>query len=203
MKPVLIAYATREGHTRDVADRVAVTLNELGRPAVLLDVQQLDRAIVLEDFSGAILAASVHAGAHEDAMVDFVKTNRDALAVRPTAFLSVSLTEATAEDPDRTAEERAEAAGTVEETVEKFLDETGWRPTAVQPVAGALLYTRYGRVLRWMMRRIARDAGGDADTSTDHVYTDWEALGHFVRAFLDQLPDDGSGVTDPNEEGGA
>ena len=111
MKPVLIAYATREGHTRDVADRVAVTLNELGRPAVLLDVQQLDRAIVLEDFSGAILAASVHAGAHEDAMVDFVKTNRDAFAVRPTAFLSVSLTEATAEDPDRTAEERAEAAG--------------------------------------------------------------------------------------------
>jgi menaquinone-dependent protoporphyrinogen oxidase len=200
MKPVLIAYATREGHTRHVADQVADTLNELGRPAALLDVRQVDRAIVLADFSGVILAASVHAGTHEDDMVDFVKTNREALAVQPTAFLSVSLTEATAEDPDRTAEERAEAARTVVETVEKFLDETGWQPTAVQPVAGALLYTRYGRVLRWMMRRIARDAGGDTDTSTDHVYTDWEALGHFVREFLDQLPSAGTEEVRPNVE---
>ncbi len=87
--------------------------------------------------------------------------------------------------------------------MDKFLDETGWRPTAVQPVAGALLYTQYGRVLKWMMRRIARNAGGDTDTSVDHVYTDWEALGDFVREFLGQLPGAGvgeSGEADPSTE---
>ena len=50
----------------------------------------------------------------------------------------------------------------------------------VQPIAGALLYQEYGLLKRLVMRMIAKRAGGDTDTSRDHVYTDWEALERFA-----------------------
>ena len=39
-----------------------------------------------------------------------------------------------------------------------------------------------------MMKRIARQMGGDTNTSRDYVYTDWEKLRRDVDAFLDRLP---------------
>lgn len=50
-------------------------------------------------------------------------------------------------------------------------------------VAGALLYTRYNWIERWVMRRIVRKAGGDTDTSRDYEYTNWAELRAFVEQF--------------------
>lgn len=54
-------------------------------------------------------------------------------------------------------------------------------------VAGALLYTRYGWLKRWIMRRIVRKAGGDVDTTRDYEYTDWIALRELARRFAARL----------------
>ena len=51
-------------------------------------------------------------------------------------------------------------------------------------VAGALVYSRYNWLTRWMMRRIARKEGGDTDTARDYEYTDWDALRRDVEIFL-------------------
>ncbi len=59
-----------------------------------------------------------------------------------------------------------------------------WSPTIKETVAGGLAYRRYGLLKRWMMKRIARDAGGDTDTSKNHEYTDWQAVDQFVTEFL-------------------
>jgi menaquinone-dependent protoporphyrinogen oxidase len=64
--------------------------------------------------------------------------------------------------------------------------------------AGALAYTRYGFLLRWVMRRIARSRGGrDLDTSRDYVYTDLDSVRRFAEEFLASVvPADGrSAVT--------
>jgi menaquinone-dependent protoporphyrinogen oxidase len=50
-------------------------------------------------------------------------------------------------------------------------------------VAGALPYTRYNWLKRWIMRRIVAKAGGDTDTTRDFEYTDWEDLRAFARTF--------------------
>ena len=50
-------------------------------------------------------------------------------------------------------------------------------------VAGALRYTHYNWLKRWMMKRIVTKAGGNTDTSRDYEYTDWAA----VRAFADEF----------------
>jgi menaquinone-dependent protoporphyrinogen IX oxidase len=134
----------------------------------------------LQRYAAAILAASVHVRHHEREMVAFVKEHRDELEQLPTAFLSVSLAEASAEDPKASPARRAQAAAEVQHVLESFFEETGWHPDRVRPVAGALLYREYGLLVRFVMKQIVKREGGDADTSRNYDYTDWAALDAFI-----------------------
>lgn len=183
MKPVLILYATREGRTQRVADRLARTVRFHGLPANNLNAASLPEGFELNDYCAAIVCASVHGGKHEDEVLKFVKLYLPELHEIPTAFVSVSLSEAAAEDTGAPPERRAKAAADVHRMIEMFLTETGWRPTVIRAVAGALKFTKYNFLLRFVMKRIARKAGAGTDTSKDYEYTDWEGLDHFVTEF--------------------
>lgn len=180
MKPYLVLYATREGHTARIGQHLADALARRGLPAQLAAAAHLPPGFRVAEYAGAILAASVHVGKHEPEMADFVKHHRLELEAMPTVFLSVSLSEAGAEDSSAPAERRAQAAADAQRMIDDFLEHTGWHPGRVQAVAGALLYTKYNFLLRLVMKRIARQAGGATDTSRDHDYTNWAALDHLV-----------------------
>jgi menaquinone-dependent protoporphyrinogen oxidase len=180
MKPILILYATREGQTRRIAEHLAATVRARGHGADVVDAAHLPEGFSLVGYNAAIVSASVHTGRHESEIVKFVKNHKDALERIPTVFLSVSLSEAGAEDPASTPERRAQASADVERMIQDFLKETGWHPAKIKAIAGALLYTKYNFLLRFVMKRIARAAGGSTDTSHDHEYTDWEALDRLV-----------------------
>jgi menaquinone-dependent protoporphyrinogen oxidase len=60
-------------------------------------------------------------------------------------------------------------------------------PPRVKPVAGALLSTKYNFLIRFVMRRIAKKAGAETDTSRDYEYTDWVALDHFVEEVAEEI----------------
>lgn len=186
MKPIGVFYATREGHTHKIAERVAGDLRKRGFEAAVVDLRG-DAAIDLKDYSAAILAASVHIGQHEPEMVDFVKRHRAELEAMPAAFLSVTLSEAGAERASATPEEHARFVADVQGMLDRFFQETGWHPRRVKPVAGALLYTKYNFLIRFVMRRIARKAGAATDTSRDYEYTDWVALDHFVEELAQEI----------------
>ena len=64
--------------------------------------------------------------------------------------------------------------------IDAFLSDTCWHPCRTRALAGALVYSKYNFVMRYIMRRIARESGGDTDTSKDYVYTDWKRLDEFV-----------------------
>lgn len=180
MKPFLVLYATREGHTRRIAERIATRLRIRGYESELMDAAHAPPDLRLSRYACAILAASVHKQRHEKEMSSFVKRHFAELELMPAAFLSVSLSEAGAEDPAAPSDRRAKAGSDAQMMIETFLTETGWRPLKTRAVAGALLYSKYNFILRLLMRHIARKAGGDTDMSRDYVYTDWEALDGFV-----------------------
>jgi menaquinone-dependent protoporphyrinogen oxidase len=185
MKPVLIVYATREGHTRTIADHLVDALRARGREATLVDARRHDGPLPLEGHAAAILAASIHLGHHEREMEKLVVREREALEGLPTAFLSVSLSEVNVEDPTQPPEKRAQSVRELAAITDAFFEKTGWHPERLQPVAGALMYTQYNLLVRWVMKRIARSEGASTDTSRDHVYTDWEALDRFLDDFLE------------------
>jgi menaquinone-dependent protoporphyrinogen oxidase len=181
---IVILYATRNGYTRHIAERLVCSVKARGFESEIIDTAHLPPRFSLQRYAGAMLAAPVHAGSHEREMVDFVKLHKTELEKMPAAFLSVSLSEAGMEDKSAPLERRARASEDVERMIHKFLAETGWHPPAIKAVAGALLYTKYGFLVRFVMKRIAKAAGGSTDTSKDHEYTDWTALDHFADDFL-------------------
>lgn len=182
MKTVAILYATREGHTRKIAEYLAAGVRSWGCAADVIDVADLPDRFNPDIYSAAMIAASVHAGAHEREMVEFVRRHKNLLEQMPTVFLSVSLSEAGVEDEMASAGQRAKAERDVERLIQEFLTTTGWHPARIQAVAGALLYTQYNFLIRLVMKRIARAAGGSTDTAHDHCYTNW--------TMLDRLADD-------------
>src|SRR4051794_21026402 len=101
MKPVAVLYATREGQTRKIAERVAGYLAECGYESKMFNVGDDDAIdnIDLNAYSGAILAASVHAGKHEREMIEFVKAHVGDLSRIPNCFISVTLTQASVDMP--------------------------------------------------------------------------------------------------------
>ena len=69
--------------------------------------------------------------------------------------------------------------------MEKFEEDTGWRPAHVGLFAGALLYTHYGFIKKHVMKKIAKDKGSlDTDTTRDYVYTEWDGVQRFTEDFL-------------------
>jgi len=187
VNPVLVLYATRDGHTRHIAEHAAATLRTRGLAADVVEVGQVPAGFSVRNYAAAILAASVHMGRHERQMVEFVKTRRKELESLPTAFLSVSLSEAGVERPSSTPHVKAEGEKGVRQVLEAFFAETGWHPARVRPIAGALLYREYGFLKRMVLRMISKRSGGDTDTSRDHEYTDWEALERFVDGIAEEL----------------
>src|SRR5262249_28673948 len=97
MKPIGVFYATREGHTGRIAEHVAARLRRQGLEANVRNLHDRGAYINLSEYAAVVLAASVHAGMHESEMVKFVRSHAVQLEQRPTAFLSVSLSEAGAE----------------------------------------------------------------------------------------------------------
>jgi menaquinone-dependent protoporphyrinogen oxidase len=187
MRIVAVFYATREGHTRQIAERIATDLERRGFAVESYDVREDTTPQNIAGYAAVVLAASVHRGAHEREMVRFVKQRREQLDRMPTAFISVTFSEAGAEMHSATPEQRAAFAADVERTLAKFYDDTGWHPARVKPVAGALLYSKYNFLIRIIMNRIARKAGAGTDTSRDYDYTDWLDLDRFVDELAEEI----------------
>jgi menaquinone-dependent protoporphyrinogen oxidase len=185
MKPILVLYATRAGHTQRIAEYIARALSTRGAACEVMDVAEPLQTLDFAAYEAAILAASVHGGHHEREMIEFVKAHRHELERLKTVFLSASLSEAGAEDAARPGELRDKARSDVARMIEDFVAATGFRATITRPVAGALLYTQYNWLLRFVMRLISKREGGSTDTSRDHDYTDWAALDRFAGELID------------------
>jgi menaquinone-dependent protoporphyrinogen oxidase len=167
-----IVYHTVEGHTTEIAERLAAVLREVGHEAVVGNVGQ--GAVDASGFDAIITGGSVHVGKHHRDLVKWVKANRELLQRVPSALFSVSL--AAAADDEK---EHAQA----QQMLEGFEEAVDWHPEMVALFGGALLYRQYGFIKRAVMRHIVKGHGGDIDTSRNYDYTDWDAVEQFARDF--------------------
>lgn len=179
MASFVILYGTSEGQTEKIATRIVEVLADRGHDATAVDADAWPGDRSVTDFDAVVVGSSIHVGKHQPEIGSIVEANLDALAARPTAFFQVSLSSAV-DDPDR----QAEAAGYVDD----FVETTGWQPDRIGLFGGALRYSKYGFLKRLLLKRIAKEATGDTDTSRDYEYTDWtevEAFANDVAAFVE------------------
>lgn len=177
MSRVLVIYASTDGQTRRVAQRIAEGLIALGHA---VNVRPADAPSVphdIDEHDAVIVGGGIRYGHYPRYLYGVVRDCARALAARPNAFFSVCLS--------------GGGPGAKPQVADGYVDEfcvkTGWEPREVAIFGGALLYRRYNPFIRFMMRLIVGMAGGDTDTSRDYEYTDWDAVARFARSVSDRL----------------
>jgi menaquinone-dependent protoporphyrinogen oxidase len=83
---VLISFATTEGQTRKIAERISANLRERGYEAKLYDTAVRRGVPEVGAFDAVIVAASIHEGHHQDSAINFAIAHRDQLVRKPSAF---------------------------------------------------------------------------------------------------------------------
>ena len=82
---ILVAYASKHGATRGIADHIAETLRARGSE---VDVVPMDAVEHLAPYEAAVLGSAVYYGSWMKEAVEFVRRNRAALSERPVWLFS-------------------------------------------------------------------------------------------------------------------
>lgn len=175
MPSCLVYYGTSEGQTKKIADRLA---EHLGARGIEVEVVESPSDVDPSEFDAVIVGDSIHLGHHHRHVLKFIERHRAILASRPSAFFSVCLA-----INSKNEEDRAAARGFVDDMTRK----TGWKAEHTAVFAGALQYSKYGLLTRFIMKRIAKAEGASTDTSHDYEYTDWASVTELADTVADEL----------------
>lgn len=170
---ILIVYGSRYGQTAKIASYMRDLLIADGAVPTVVSVDG-PRSIAMEGFDGVIVGSPIFYGRHLRSVERFVRQNHHALNAATSAFFSVSGSAAGRDEAELTAARKR---------LNEFLNRTGWQPSHADILGGAIAYTKYNPLLRWVMKRISQKKGGPTDTSRDHEVTDWLQVRQFVDTF--------------------
>jgi menaquinone-dependent protoporphyrinogen oxidase len=183
--PALVAceipvfYATTEGQTRRIAERLVAIFRDNGFTSRAVNVASSDADYVdWAQVRAALVGASLHGRRHQRAAQMFVREHAGDLNAVPSAFFSVSLA-AVSSMPG----ERDEAS----QIASKLPAREGWRPAKVVCVGGCLAYTHYGVLTRFVMKRIARRHNAPTDTTRDHEFTNWDDVARLADGIVHMI----------------
>jgi len=77
---ILVAYSSKHGATREIAERIAENLREAGQDA---DARPVQEAGDLDDYQGFVVGSAAYMGHWLKDAAGFVRSNQDLLAQRP------------------------------------------------------------------------------------------------------------------------
>lgn len=169
MSSILIVYASRDGHTRAICERLQQRLQAADVSVRLVPV---DKAADLDPsaFDAVAVGGSVVYGKHDPRLGRFIEDQADRFRQTPLAFFSVNLI---ARKPEKRTIE-----GNV--YVRKFLDNLSLEPEHVEIIAGHLDYPSYGFFDRIMIQLTMKFTDGPTDRNTVVDYTDYEQVDRFA-----------------------
>ncbi len=176
MQKILILYASQQGQAEKIAHTIADHISSVGAQATLININDVDREKpVLASFDRLVFGASIHVGKIEKTMALFINANAEVISTMPRSFFLVLMAAAT-KDAQRREKSLTEIRRNMSKQLEVHFPE-------IEMIAGAIKYSQYNWLVKWMMKRIARKEGGSTDTSRDHEYTDWAQ----VKAYAQRL----------------
>jgi menaquinone-dependent protoporphyrinogen oxidase len=168
MSRVLIAYATTDGHTRQICERLRQVVERVGHRVTVKLVAETVSAD-LEACDAVVIGASIRYGKHKPEVAAFIERHRALLEARPNAFFSVNVV---ARKPGKDVPEG-------NPYLQKFLRRITWKPQRLDVFAGRIDYPRYSWLDRTMIRFILWMGKGPTDPKGSFEFTDWKRVEAF------------------------
>ncbi|NRA59594.1 MAG: menaquinone-dependent protoporphyrinogen IX dehydrogenase [Psychrobium sp.] len=169
MPHTLLIYSSNDGQTKKICQAIASDIEQAGQTVQCIALQQAND-IDWQEFDKVIIGASIRYGHFNKALATFIARFQEQLEQRVHGFFCVNLT---ARKPDKNTP-------STNAYMRKFLEQSPWRPQLQAVFAGALLYSKYGFVDKFMIRLIMKITGGNTDTAQDIEYTDWKKVSEFA-----------------------
>lgn len=168
---VLVAYASRAGSTKEIAEFIGKKLEERGSQ---VDVMDAGSAGDLSEYDAFVIGSALYTYHWLKEAKEFVSKNRSLLVTKPVWLFSSGPTGS--KPTDRKGRDLLEVSGP------KEIDELrSWiNPQSHQVFFGALFPDRLTGVTGWFARRIPKDQVGD--------FRDWEKVGAWAARIADSLP---------------
>jgi menaquinone-dependent protoporphyrinogen oxidase len=170
MASVCIIYATTDGHTRKICERLRELLAPAGHQVSLISIEAAG-ALDWSSCDKIVVGASIRYGRHNPLILDFVNAHVQLLDAKPNAFFSVNIV---ARKPHRNRPE-------TNPYLQKFLKRSRWRPAELDVFAGRLDYPRYGLLDRLMIQFIMWLSRGPTDARAVVEFTDWQRVAAFAQ----------------------
>ena len=159
---VLVAYGSKYGSTKEIAERIGEVLQDAGLQA---DVKSADQAGDISSYGAFVVGSGVYIGLWQKDAVKFVLANEAALASKPVWFFSSGPTG---------EHEKVENAFMSGELLPKKLQDESARikPRDVIIFKGAVESEKLKGFAKWIIKKV--EASKDEPTIGD--FRDWEAI---------------------------
>jgi menaquinone-dependent protoporphyrinogen oxidase len=167
---VLIIYSTVDGQTLKICQRLQQVIEREHHRVELVPVSEADGA-ELNRFDKIVIGASIRYGKHRPEVFEFAGRNRTVLDGKPNAFFTVNVV---ARKPGKNRPE-------TNPYMQKFLQQSAWRPRELAVFAGKIDYPKYGFWDRQVIRFIMWMTQGPTDPESVVEFTNWDDVEAFGR----------------------
>jgi menaquinone-dependent protoporphyrinogen oxidase len=174
MTKILIVYATTDGHTRKICERLQQVIEGQGSHVKLLEVDEQPHPD-LTQFDKIVIGASIRYGKHSKLIYQFIEQNQALLDSKPNAFFSVNVV---ARKPEKSQPD-------TNPYLKKFLTQISWQPKQLAVFGGNLDYPGCRYLDRQMIRLIMWMTKGPTAPDTVIDYTDWDQVEAFGKLIND------------------
>ena len=176
---VLVAYATKHGATRGIAERIAGVLGERGCHVTLRDV---DSAGDLSGYDAFVVGSAVYLGQWRKEALEFVRRNRLTLSDRPTWLFSSGPLRVTGKDAE--ADDPRAAAEATELEQMRCADELR---DAVQPREHRVFFGALAPDTLGATERLMRLLPGGRSLLPLGDFRDWDRIESWSASIADEL----------------
>lgn len=170
---VIIVFESVEGQTHKITEFLKRRISAAGHKVRLFDMQDRAASVSFAGIDKVVLAAPVHERRHPKGFEVFLSASRDELKASQTLLISVSLKAAFSEG--------------LEEAQDYLIEmkmRTGFEPDKEILVAGAVRPSSYGYYESQIIKNVVLGDRHVDLVDGAHEFTDWDALGVEIDAFL-------------------
>ncbi len=161
---VLVAYASKAGSTAEVAVAIGKRLADTG---LAVDVRRATNVRSVDGYAAVIVGSAIRAGQWLSEAVRFVRTHREALAARKTAFFTLCMTL-----QQDTPEHREKVAAYLK-PVREILE-----PDEIELFAGKMDYRKLALAPRLIVKGMKVPEGD---------FRNWDAIGAWADALRNEM----------------